>query len=100
MSSIPKSYREFTAAFPDLEKAWDAARAAEESGPLDAKTSRLVKLGIAVGALKEGAVHSAVRKALLAGASREEIDHVIALAATTIGFPSAVAAFTWIRDTR
>jgi alkylhydroperoxidase/carboxymuconolactone decarboxylase family protein YurZ len=33
-----------------------------------------------------------------AGATREEIDQVLALAATVIGFPAAVAAFTWIRD--
>jgi alkylhydroperoxidase/carboxymuconolactone decarboxylase family protein YurZ len=58
----------------------------------------LVKLGIAIGAMREGAVHSSVRKARAAGASAAEMQQVLALAATTIGFPATVAAFTWVRD--
>jgi hypothetical protein len=30
----------------------------EKEGPLDAKTARLVKLAVAVGAMREGAVHA------------------------------------------
>jgi alkylhydroperoxidase/carboxymuconolactone decarboxylase family protein YurZ len=33
-----------------------------------------------------------------AGATPAEIDQVLALAASTIGFPAAVAAFSWVRD--
>ena len=59
---------------------------------------RLVKLGIAIGTRQEGAVHSAVRKACAAGVTTDEIDQIIALAASTIGFPSAVAVYSWVRD--
>lgn len=101
MNPLPKppdTFLEFTQRYPQLAEAWRLAQRAGEAGPLDEKAQRLVKLGIAVGSLREGAVHSAVRKALAAGVTRDEIDQVVALAASTIGFPSAVAVFSWVRD--
>ncbi len=65
---------------------------------MDEKTVRLVKLAIAIGALREGAVHSNVRKALSAQVSADEIEQVVALAAGTLGFPSTVAVFCWTQD--
>jgi alkylhydroperoxidase/carboxymuconolactone decarboxylase family protein YurZ len=59
---------------------------------------RLVKLGIAIATQREGAVHSAARKALGAGVGREAVEQVIALAASNIGLPSTVAVYTWVRD--
>ncbi len=94
----PKAYEQFIERYPKLGEAWEALREAEQAGPLDRKISRLVKLGIAVGAQHTGAVHSAVRKAISAGASRKEIEQVIALAAGTIGLPSTVAVNTWIQE--
>jgi 4-carboxymuconolactone decarboxylase len=58
----------------------------------------LVKLAIAIGALREGAVHASVRKALAMGITREEIEQVIALAAGTLGLPATVAVFSWVED--
>jgi len=84
--------------FPQIGKAWELISRTAQDGPLDERTARLVKLAIAIGAMREGAVHSSVRKARAAGVSIAEMDQVIALAATTIGFPSAVAALTWVRD--
>ena len=55
-----------------------------------------MKLGIAIGAMREGAIHSSVRKALVMGVTRTEIEQVIALAAGTLGLPSTVAVFTWV----
>jgi 4-carboxymuconolactone decarboxylase len=94
----PKTYDDFVKRHPGLGQAWQALREAEKAGPLDEKTRRLVKLGVAIGAFHTGAVHSAVRKALSAGVGREEIEHVVALAAGTIGLPSAVAVDTWIQE--
>lgn len=94
----PATYRAFMAHFPKLGKAWDLAGAAGQEGPLDAKLVRLIKLAVAMGAMREGAVHAGVRKALDAGASAAEIDQVIALCAGTLGFPSVVALFSWSRD--
>ncbi len=52
--------------------------ATQSAGPLDSKSRALVKLAIAIGGLREGAVHS----------------HAI----TTIGFPSTMAAMSWVED--
>jgi hypothetical protein len=48
--------------------------------------------------MREGAVHSAVREARDAGVTLAEMEQVLALAATTIGFPSSVAVWSWIRE--
>ncbi len=70
----------------------------EEGGPLDEKTRRLVKLGIALASQHQGAVHSAARQAREAGVSAKEMHHVAILAITTIGWPGAYAGMTWIDD--
>jgi len=91
-------YRDFIKRYPRLGEAWDTLHQEEAQGPLDARTQRLVKLAVAMGAFREGAVHSAVRKALKAGITREELEQVVALGASTMGMPSSVAAYTWIQD--
>jgi 4-carboxymuconolactone decarboxylase len=92
----PKTYNAFVAEFPKLGEAWEAMRAAEESGPFDERQMRLLKLAVAIGSGKEGPVHSSVRKARAAGCSDLEIRHVVALSASTIGLPPAVAAYSWV----
>ena len=94
---VPRRYREFLERFPKLGEAWELTRQGS-TGPLATETLHLVKLGIAIGALREGAVRSAVRKARGAGVCREAIEQVIALATSTVGFPGAVAAFSWAMD--
>jgi alkylhydroperoxidase/carboxymuconolactone decarboxylase family protein YurZ len=97
-SRPPAAHQDFVRRFPRLGRAWDLVNEEGGAGPLDARTQRLVKLAIAVGALREGAVHSGVRKARDAGASLAEMEQVVALAASTIGFPAAVAAWSWVRE--
>jgi alkylhydroperoxidase/carboxymuconolactone decarboxylase family protein YurZ len=99
-SQPPSSHRRFTRRFPTLARAWELANAEAATGPLDARTERLVKLAVAVGAQRESAVHSAVRKALDEGVTLAEMEQVVPLAATTIGFAASVAAWSWIRETR
>ncbi|MFN7976229.1 MAG: hypothetical protein U0166_28505 [Acidobacteriota bacterium] len=68
----PKTFKDFSARFPKLGEAWELASSAGADGPLDAKTARLIKLGIAIGAMREGSIHSGVRKALASGISKDE----------------------------
>jgi alkylhydroperoxidase/carboxymuconolactone decarboxylase family protein YurZ len=97
-SKPPKTYDDFVTRFPALSRAWEAMGvAARASGPLDDRTGRLVKVAIAVGAQRMGAVQAAVRHARAAGVSAEEIEQTAALSASTIGVPGAVAAWSWIR---
>jgi alkylhydroperoxidase/carboxymuconolactone decarboxylase family protein YurZ len=98
MPKPPKAYEDFIKRYPAIGRAWDDLSAAGRQGPLDANSQRLVKLALAIGALREGAVHANVRKTLAAGLSREAIQQVIALAAGTIGLPATVAVFTWAQD--
>lgn len=85
--------------YPDIWNAYAALGAAcAESGPLDAKTRRLVKLALAIGAASEGATHSHARRADDDGVNAEEMKQVAMLAIPTLGFPRAVAALTWIED--
>jgi alkylhydroperoxidase/carboxymuconolactone decarboxylase family protein YurZ len=97
-SQPPTAHREFVGRFPKLGRAWDLAGEQGADGPLDFKTQRLVKLGIAAGTMRQGAVHAAVRRARDAGVTLEEMEQVVALAASNIGLPSAVAVWTWVRD--
>jgi len=96
---LPSSISGFEKKHPAV---WEAfaklGETCHETGPLDEKTRRLVKLAIAVGLRHEGAVHSPTRNALKSGVTREEIEHVAILAITTIGWPGAYAAITWIED--
>src|ERR1051326_1080524 len=91
----PKTYEKFIRRYPKLGQAWNTISEAGRDGPLDAKTTQLVKLAVSIGAMREGAVHSAVRKSLAGGISPEEIEQVVALAAATLGMPATVAIFTW-----
>jgi alkylhydroperoxidase/carboxymuconolactone decarboxylase family protein YurZ len=95
-SSLPKTYEAFVARFPKVAEAHqNTARALADAGPLDDRAISLVKLAICVGAGLESAVKSHVRRALDAGVSVEEIEHVLMLGMNSIGFPSSVAAWQW-----
>ena len=89
----------FAEQFPE---AWDAyqalGKACAESGPLDARSRRLIKLALAIGARSEGAVHSHARQGTEQGLTPEELRQVAALAITTLGFPAAMAGLCWIND--
>lgn len=94
----PRTYDEFNKAFPELGQAWQQMGIAGKKGPLDEKTARLVKLAVAMGAQQEGAVHASVRKGLAMGITPDEMRQVVALAASTLGLPKTVAAWTWVKD--
>jgi alkylhydroperoxidase/carboxymuconolactone decarboxylase family protein YurZ len=98
--TLPRSVDEFRGRYPHI---WDAfaalaSKCHDEGGPLDERSRRLVKLALAVGTGHEGAVHSATRRALELGLSPDDVYHVGVLAITTVGWPRANAAITWMRD--
>ncbi len=96
---LPDVYVGFREDYPEVAAALDAlGETADGAGPLGERDARLVKLGLAVGALAEGAVKSNARKALAAGASPAEVRQVGILAITTCGFPTAIAGMGWIDE--
>lgn len=95
----PPTYQDFVKRYPKLEEAWEKINeAGKEGGNFDEKTMRLIKLGIAMGAMKQGAIASGVRKALAIGITHSEIEQVIALTAGTLGMSSTVAVFSWVQE--
>ena len=97
--TLPSVVEEFSQSRPAV---WDAynqlGQAVAEAGPLDAKTQRLIKLAIAIGAGREGAVRSHARRGLKDGLSQAELEHVSLLGITTAGWPAAFAAHCWISE--
>ncbi len=96
---LPEVYLRFRGHNAEVATALDRLGAAVDgAGPLDERTQRLVKLGLAIGAAAEGAVRSNARKAMAAGASPAEVRHVTLLAITTCGFPTAIAGAAWVDE--
>ena len=99
MAKLPKAFETFRRRYRSVYEAYEIlGGTAHEAGPLDQKTRELVKLGMAIGGRLEGAVRSHAHRALEAGATPQEIEHVILLAITTSGLPTAVAAFSWVEE--
>ncbi|HEY6451435.1 MAG TPA: carboxymuconolactone decarboxylase family protein [Steroidobacteraceae bacterium] len=99
MNRKPAAFRGLKTRHADFLKAVNAlGAAAQRAGPLDKKTTQLVQLAAAAAIRSEGAVHSHVRRALEAGASTEEIHHVLISITSTIGFPTFRAALSWADD--
>jgi alkylhydroperoxidase/carboxymuconolactone decarboxylase family protein YurZ len=94
---LPDIYKEFKQEFPEIARAYDElAVKCHGWGPLDEKTRRLVKLGIAIGLSSEGGVRSHARRALEEGVTADELRHAVLVALTTAGFPTMIASMKWV----
>jgi len=99
MANLPRTYESFRKEYDKVWTAYDRlAKASHQAGPLNVKTRALLKLALSIGAKSEGAVHSHTRQALDAGASQQEIRHLVLLGITTVGFPASMAALSWVED--
>ncbi|MDE2927354.1 MAG: carboxymuconolactone decarboxylase family protein [Acidobacteriota bacterium] len=96
---LPEFLQRVVERYPQV---WDdygwLSRTVGEVEGLDVRSQRLVKLGIAIGAGRRGAVHSHARKCRKAGLSNAEIYHAALLAITTVGWSGGIAALSWIND--
>jgi AhpD family alkylhydroperoxidase len=96
MTYLPDIYKDFRKQYPEIARAYDGlAKGIHGWGPLDARTRRLVKLGVAVGLHSDGGVRSHVRRALAEGVTPDEIRHAVLLAFTTAGYPTMIASLQW-----
>jgi 4-carboxymuconolactone decarboxylase len=76
----------------------DVGERCAKSGPLDPKTQHLIQLGISIGVGSKGGVRSHARRALDAGATKEEVIQAVLLSMTIVGFPAGIAAYGWIEE--
>jgi alkylhydroperoxidase/carboxymuconolactone decarboxylase family protein YurZ len=96
---LPKMYTSIRERYEELADAVEnLGKAARASGPLDEKTSHLIQLAAAAAIRSEGSVHSHVRRAIEAGAKKDEVYHTLILLTSTIGFPAVSAAMSWADD--
>jgi len=96
---LPSVVEQFAEDRPDVWNAYNQlAQATLEAGPLDEKTARLIKLGIAIGAARRGAVRAHARRGAGVGLTRQELEHVALLGITTVGWPAAFASLCWIQE--
>lgn len=100
MTKLPPSGAgRFAKDHPDVWEHYKAlGKSAAEAGALDSRTRRLLKLALAIGAGSEGAVHSHARQAREEGIAAADVRQVVLLAITTLGFPAAMAAYSWVND--
>jgi 4-carboxymuconolactone decarboxylase len=95
----PGVYLEFTRRYPQVAEAQgELARTVDDASPFDERTTRLLKLALAIGAEAEGAVRSNARKSLAQGVTETELRAVVLLAITTCDFPSAIAGLRWVDE--
>ncbi|HYS80115.1 MAG TPA: carboxymuconolactone decarboxylase family protein [Anaeromyxobacteraceae bacterium] len=98
-NKLPSHFLRFKQSHPDIYRAFEElGKRVHDGGPLSERERRLVKLGIAIGVNTAGGVHSALRQATSGGCSREDVEHVALLAITTLGWPRAMAAMSWVFD--
>ncbi len=97
--TLPARAAQIAEEYPEIWKAYQGlGQACAGAGPLDERTRRLVKLALAIGGGSEGAVHSQARRGIAEGIAPNELRHVALLAISTLGFPRAVAAMSWVED--
>jgi 4-carboxymuconolactone decarboxylase len=95
----PKHYQRLQKRFPKvLDAVENLGSTIRKAGPLDNKTAELIQLGVAASSGSIGSVHSHAKRALKAGATKEELEHTLVLLISTIGFPKVAAALAWIQE--
>lgn len=95
----PKFYEEFLAKYPAVGAKYEAlGDAIHELGPLNDRERALVKLAISGSHLYQSAYKAHIRKALAAGVTREEIEHVALMMLPTVGFPTMMACMGMVEE--
>ncbi len=98
-SKVPSFYTAFLKKYPEVGEQYEKlGEAVHNQGPLDERERTLVKMAISGSHLFQSAFKSHVRKAIDAGVTREEMEHVAILTLPTIGFPTMMAMLGMIDE--
>ncbi|WP_170423226.1 carboxymuconolactone decarboxylase family protein [Ruegeria arenilitoris] len=93
LSDTRKNLRNLNAAIPDTVRAFGAlGKSVKEGGTLDYKTKELIALGMSIAARCEPCITLHSEALIKAGASREEVSDVLAMAIQMGGGPSMMYA--------
>ena len=86
---LPDIFKKFVERNRDISEALlKVGELCSQAGPIDNVTQHLIQMGIAVGANSQGGVRSHARRALDAGATKEQLLQTVLLSATIVGFPA------------
>ncbi len=96
---LPDIFKKFVERNRDISEALlKVGELCSQAGPIDNVTQHLIQMGIAVGANSQGGVRSHARRALDAGATKEQLLQTVLLSATIVGFPAMIAAYGWLEE--
>jgi len=93
-----ENWNYFRQSYPEAHRAYEEFGKALGSGPLDAQTCALIKVGIAAASQFDLALRSHIEKAIQAGCRPEEVEHAILQTAVTVGFPRMMSALMVWRE--
>ena len=95
----PTFYTQFLKKYPVVGAKYEQlGEAVHNQGPLDERERALIKLAISGSNLYQSAFKAHVRKALAAGITRDEIEHLALLMLPTVGFPTMMVLMGIIED--
>lgn len=96
MKDVHSLYTEFKKEFSEVNARYEELGKVihEESGPLDEKSRWLIKIGISGASGHLRALETHMKKAVEAGATKEEIKQTLLLLISTIGFPTFMEAYS------
>ncbi len=96
---VPELFKRFSRNHPEIAEAnQKVGELCSAVGPIDGKERHLVQMGIAIGASAKGAVRSHARRALEAGATKDELIQAVLLSTSIIGFPGMIASYAWVEE--
>ena len=96
---MPETLDNFKSDFPETWAAYIKLRdACDGEGPLDRKTTELIKIGISAALGHEGGLVAHISQARRAGAADAEIYHAILVSTGLAGFSSTLGATSVARE--
>lgn len=99
LSAPPKFYTSFLKKYQEVGEQYEKlGEVVHQQGPLNERDRALVKLAISGSNMLHSALKSHIKKAVAAGVTREEIEHVALLLLPTVGFPTMMAMMGVVED--
>lgn len=98
-STPSKRFTAFAKAYPEIAASYEGLRVeVNAAGPLGNRDRALVKVAVSIGMRQRAGAFAHIRKAIDAGLTRDQLEHVALLALPTIGLPAAISALEWVEE--
>jgi alkylhydroperoxidase/carboxymuconolactone decarboxylase family protein YurZ len=99
VSQLPSTLRKFIERNPKIWESHEAlGLACKKAGPLSDKQIQFIKMAITASQMLETGFKTHARKAAKAGASREEMEHVVIQLLPIMGLGRTMMAMKWLEE--